>query len=239
MKRLFLVTAGLAIVTSCGMRPAFAADLAVKAPQYAPSPAYSWTGISIEGFGSYGVNFGETNVFMPGAQIDLATTPHGPGFGGGLEALYQISPLVVIGARAQIGYANLQGSGALNVQGVNQLSVTNATNYLFNLDGVVGLVLTPRLLAYGAAGLGGGGAKPDFSALGTSKAISDTSLGYNVGAGFRYALDDHWSVKLEGDYYGLGGKQISLTDSAGVVTMTSATKIKVFQQLFGFEYKIF
>jgi opacity protein-like surface antigen len=236
MKRLFLVTAGLATIAlrACDVQ---AANLAVKAPQYAP--VYSWSGISIEGFGSYGVNFGETNVFMPGAQIDLATTPHGPGFGGGLEALYQISPLVVIGARAQIGYANLQGSGALSTQGVNQLSVTNATNYLFNLDGMIGLVLTPRLLAYGAVGLGGGGAKPDFAALGTAKAISDTSLGYNVAGGLRYAIDDHWSVKLETDYYDLGGKSINITDSTGLVTATSSTKIKVFEQLLGFEYKIF
>src|SRR5258708_27976085 len=105
---------------------------------------------------------------------------------------------------------HLTSSGQI---GNGAISFSNATNYLGNVDVLLGLPLSSdrRLLAYGVGGFGFGGAKPNLNFGTLSTAASDTSTGWNVGAGLRYKLPKAafplpTMIFIEGDYYQLGDK---------------------------------
>lgn len=233
MKRLFIASVSVAAM----YLPAAAADLAVKArPQPAPVELFTWSGIYVDGFGLYGADF--TNAFTSGSGIatDLSSIPHGPGFGGDLMALSQFNQFV-LGARVSAAYANLSASATDTATG---LSISNATNYLGDVNAIIGVPLSPdgRLLGYLTGGLAFGGAKPVLSALGTSSAISDTSFGWDIGAGLRYAITPNWSVGIEGEFFKLGDRSVTLSDPAtGVPVLTSTAKYDIFVQKVVIGYK--
>jgi outer membrane immunogenic protein len=231
--------AGLA----CALTAASAADLPIKADRYQPPilSAYNWTGLGLEGFGLYGVNFGGASTHDDlglGLNDDLSAHPHGPGVGGGFWYFYQPSPGgIVFGIRAEIAYANLQ-SGASSNLGIVPLSVSNATNFLGDVDACLGLSLSAdgRLLGYGCGGFGFGGAKPNLQVASLQAAASDTSTGYNAALGLKYALTPNWIVGIEGDYFKLGDRQLTAT-IGGTPVVTSNTKYDIFVQKFTIGYK--
>lgn len=240
-----LIAALSALTWSC--TPSSAADLKM-APAYKAPPVtstYNWSGIYLEGFGDYGGNFGNANASMGSlVSIDLAQIPHGPGIGGALEALYQSTGSSwVIGLRAEIGYTNFQATGNLAALGINELSLGSATNYVGAFNAELGYTIEPQLLAYVTGGLGFAGAKPNLSAAGLclggtscSQAAADTSVGFDVGAGLRYAIPQTpISLFIEGDYYGLGSKSLSI-GSPPIVT--SNTQFNIFMQKVGLTWKI-
>jgi len=236
MRRITIAATALAALSV----QAAAADLSVKAPLYAPPSAFIWSGFGIEGFALYGVNFGGTNTHDDlgiGLTTDLTALPHGPGIGGGFWYFYQPSPGgIVFGLRAEIAWANLQSGGGSNI-GL-PVFVSNATNYLGNADGCLGLSLNNdgRLLGYGCAGFGFGGAKPNLQVATLQQATSDTSTGWNVGLGLKYALTPNWIIGIEGDYYKLGDKQLTAVVN-GAPLVTSDVKFDIFVQKFTIGYK--
>jgi opacity protein-like surface antigen len=216
--------------------PLLAADLHVKAP---PAEMYgvSWAGPYASIYGLYAANITNTTVTdTSGASADLASAPHGPGLGGSIGYYFQPTPNgIVFGPRVDLAYASLRGAGNL----VNALSVSNATNYLGDADLILGLPLSPdgRFLGYIGGGFAFGGAKPNLAALGSSAAVSDTSTGWNVLGGLAYQLGPNWQMFIEGNYYQLGDKSLTLTDSSGAMVMTSLTKYHILEQKFGVSYK--
>lgn len=224
-----------------------AADLSLsKAPVYKAPPAstWNWSGVYIEGFADYGGNFGNAFATSGAASVDLAQIPHGPGIGGALEALYQATGSSwVLGVRAEIGYTNFSATGNMTAGGVDILSLTNATNYLGAFNAELGYTLEPNLLAYLTGGLAFGGAKPNLAAAGIclggggcAQAASDTSVGFDVGAGLRYAIPQTpISIFIEGDYSQLGDKSLSVTTANGAL-ITGTTKYNMFVQKLGFTY---
>jgi outer membrane immunogenic protein len=97
--------------------PAFAADMAVKAPPPAPAPVYGWTGWYVGG--NLGASFGRANTDFNGAPLFGETlsgpVPFTPGFagsdtvypsgfmgGGQIGYNWQYSPLIVVGLEADI-----------------------------------------------------------------------------------------------------------------------------------------
>jgi outer membrane immunogenic protein len=228
MRKLLLATTLLAT-------PGYAADLQPKV-QPLPYASYSWSGLYLDGFGLYGANFTGTDVTDGTTLAQLAAVPHGPGLGGDLMYLTQLSPFV-LGIRASIAYASLSGSGQINSAA---LSVSNATNYLGDLNAILGLPLSSdgRLLGYITGGFAFGGAKPNLQFGTLAVAASDTSTGWDIGAGLRYALTPNWSVGIEGLYYKLGDKQLTITDpSSGLPILTSTAKYDIAVQKIVVGYK--
>jgi outer membrane immunogenic protein len=113
--------------------PAFAADMAVKAPPPAPAPLYNWTGF-YAGL-NFGVGWGTSNnatttstplvddlaQFFPGTTPSGSTAgansgiarvnQNGPIGGGQFGYNWQFSPLIVVGFEADIQGAAISGRG--------------------------------------------------------------------------------------------------------------------------------
>jgi outer membrane immunogenic protein len=219
---------------------AAAADLRVTKAPVAVAAGYSWGGLYLSGFGDYGINFTNMATQAGPVTIDLASAPHGFGVGGGVAFLYQApaSPWV-LGVRGDIGWLNMQGSGAVSMLTLSGLSVSNATNYLGDANVVVGYTLDPRLLAYLTGGLAFGGAKPNLQFGTLAAAASDTSVGFDIGGGLAYAITSSTSIFIEGDYYQLGGKALSIAGPNGVPLVTSTANYNIAVQKVGLNFRLF
>src|SRR5713101_8037205 len=217
--------------------PARAADLAVKAAPSGPYGVASWAGLYLSAYGLYGANLTNTTVTdSSGASADLASAPHGPGIGGSVGYYFQPTPNgVVIGPRVDLAYANMQGGGSF----ANALSVSSATNYLGDVDFIVGLPLSAdgRFMGYVGGGFAFGGAKPNLQVVNLQKAASDTSTGWNAVAGLAYQVSPNWQLFIEGNYYQLDDKSLSVMDS-NTLLATSNTKYHIFEQKFGLTWKL-
>jgi len=231
------VYASILLVALMTAIPARAADLQLKAKPGGEYYVASWAGLYFSAYGLYGVNPPSTTVTdSSGASVDLASAPHGPGIGGSIGYYFQPTPGgVVFGPRVDLAYANMQGGGSL----ASVLSVSNATNYLGDADLIVGLPLSPdgRFLGYLGGGFAFGGAKPNLNVLTLQQAASDTSTGWNAVAGLAYQIAPNWQLFMEGNYYQLGDKSLSVMDGATLIA-TSNTKYHLFTQKLGLTWKL-
>src|SRR5215831_1624155 len=114
------LTACVAAIAALVTVPAFAADIATKAPAPSPAPVYNWTGWYVgvnagASFGSAKTTFNVSPVFAENPNNVPATIQLTPGFGasdrlypdgfiGGGQIGYnwQYSPLIVVGLEADI-----------------------------------------------------------------------------------------------------------------------------------------
>jgi len=216
--------------------PARAADLPIKAKPGGEYYAASWAGLYLSAYGVYGANLTNTTVVVDTVAMDLASAPHGPGIGGSIGYYFQPTPGgIVFGPRIDLAYANMQGGGSL----ASALSVSNATNYLGDADLIVGLPLSTdgRFLGYLGGGFAFGGAKPNLNVLTLQQAASDTSTGWNAVAGLAYQISPNWQLFMEGNYYQLGDKSLSVMDGPTLIA-TSNTKFHIITQKFGLTWKL-
>lgn len=238
MKR-FLIPIAAAIALLA--QPAVAADLKT-APIYtkAPiaAPGFSWSGLYLGGFVDYAADFASTNIANVGGPtvITLSNVPHGPGFGGVIETLWELnSSPWVIGLSGTASWQNLRGSA--NVAGE---ILSNNTNFLGDANVVLGIALGPdhRLLAAAEGGLGFGQVNPSFTLTNTTVAnsLTNTSFGWNVGARLQYAVTDYVSIYIKGQYFDLGSKQLSIGTPP---ILTSTAPFNTFVQQFGVVWKVF
>ncbi|QFR32892.1 outer membrane protein [Ancylobacter sp. TS-1] len=157
--------------------PAAAADLAYKAPAaYAPPPmAFTWTGFYIGANAGYGWG---TADWSP--DID--------GFIGGLQAGYnwQGAGPLVLGVETDIQYADVS-SGIFSLDYFG--TVRARIGYAFD-----------QVLVYGTGGLAYGGGTYETWGLSNSK----NQIGWTLGGGAEYAINNNWSVKGEYLYVDLG-----------------------------------
>jgi outer membrane immunogenic protein len=246
----------LASVMILTIAPAGAADLKGAPASVYKAPvasSFNWSGFYVWGYGSYSANFaGMDTTVAPTSPtptiINLASIPHGPGFGGGLEVFFQQqgSPWV-LGAEADIGVMNLQNGSTLATGGVAALSISNQSNYLGAVNVELGYAgLDPKLLVGVKGGFAFGGAKPNLMVAGAcaggtncTQAISDTSVGWDFGAFMKYAFTDHLNVGIEGRYTDLGSRSLTVTPTGGTIPIaTSTAKYNFLSQLLTVEYKL-
>jgi outer membrane immunogenic protein len=166
----------------------------------------------------------------------VATNPSGPL--GGVQAgyNYQINKMVY-GVEADLSIASIDGSNSIVTRGLVPIATYTTTvdqrlNWFSTLRGRVGFIEMDHLLFYGAGGLAV--VQSDYSANIHRAAIllnfdvpastSVTKVGWTIGAGVEYALDNKWSAKAEYLYYDLDNESITgnLT-IAGIPTPPQAT----------------
>jgi opacity protein-like surface antigen len=226
----------IASLLIAGLSPAMGADLPVKAKYQAPYLPVTWQGLYVSGYGLYGANLTNTTISDLTTAADLASAPHGPGLGGSIGYYWQPGSLV-FGPRVDLAYANMQGGGNGATPTSAQFNISNATNYLGDVDFIVGLPLGDgKLLGYIGGGFAFGGAKPNLQVQTLQAAANDTSTGWNVLAGLSYQMTPNWQIFIEGDYFQLGDKSLSIMDGTTPIA-TSTTKYHIFEQKLGLSYK--
>lgn len=212
---------------------AMAADMIpVKATPPSTTYSKSWSGFYLGAYVGYGINTTAAIVDQGPLSINLGDAPRGFLGGGVVGADWQVNQNFVLGVFANTAIANLKAHGAMTVGGVQTLGIDNASNYIGAIGGRAGFLVSDNNLLYGKGGFAFGGAKPDFTAIGTTKAISDTSTGWVAGAGMEHRFSPNVSVFLEGTYTRLGDKTLTLAP-----LMTSTAKYHIVEQKIGMQYR--
>ena len=216
-----------------------AADMSMKAPAHRPpvAPTYNWTGFYIGGNAGYG--WGNANDTMtlggqwlqPGGDIftNQLLTPFGNGqlkpngFIGGVQAGYNYQTgQWVFGVEVDANYFRMKKSVSqsfLNLPDGNGYTFTSSfeTNWLVTARPRIGYSFD-RFLVYGTGGLAIADQKFSQTITGVvlgsvqTGSVSNTAVGWTMGAGAEYALGSHWSLKAEYLYVDLGSVSFSTVD---------------------------
>ena len=90
-------------------------------------------------------------------------------------------------------------------------TINTNTNWTSTITGRVGVAFD-RLLAYGKGGVAFAQDQSSLTDLGGNTANTTlTRTGWTAGAGLEYALDNHWSARVEYDYLGFGSQPLNFT----------------------------
>jgi outer membrane immunogenic protein len=145
MKKLATAIAAMALIGT----PAFAADIAVKAPPPAPAPVYNWTGwyAGVNAGASFGNAKTDFNVspvltagIVPGFSQSDTTYPSGFMGGGQIGYNWQLSPIWVVGLEADFQGALEKDSNNLSHPFIlisafpGTFTGTAVTNYTTKID---------------------------------------------------------------------------------------------------------
>jgi len=244
MKKFIL--ANLAALALAG--PAFAADLAVKAP--APLPErFNWTGCYAGmhvggGFASKNVTdpvfLVQDNLIGPGTTTGVTTVspqPSGVVVGAQIGCDYEFASSVVIGVEGAASGSTMKGTRLVGLPG----SVPDAalvqvnTDFLPSLTARIGYAFD-NVLLYARGGVALAGDQFEISGTLTSNGFGpydfrglDTRFGWVVGGGVDWAFSRNWSVFLEYDYYQFGTTNVLMTDqisgTAGLVSFSQHVQV--------------
>jgi outer membrane immunogenic protein len=227
MKSRFLSGAiALAVAAAAPVFSAHAADLPpapampVKAPiAYAPK-LFDWTGIYVGGH--LGGGFSESSWSDPITGIGNGTF-NNFGFLGGAQAGANVQfNRLVLGLEGDFSWTGLKASSR---DSIGEAIGTNVP-WTSTITGRVGAAFD-RLLIYGK---GGFALAQDQSSLtdlrGNTATNSLMRKGWTVGAGIEYALDDHWSAKIEYDYLGFGSQALSFTTPLETVGSNASLNVQ-------------
>lgn len=198
--------------------PAMAADLPVRMPTKAPTPAaaapINWTGFYL------GVNVGyawgrTTATDAPASNgVCWATcgTQWGPdvdGFTGGLQAGWNLQMHNwVLGIEGDVGYLSLKGSAADPVND-DRLFLQTRSGLLATLRGRAGVLVSPTVLVYGTGGAIYADTRTNvFRSITNFSTNNADPWGWTAGGGLEARLSSAWSWKLEYLYYDLGKDRV-------------------------------
>jgi outer membrane immunogenic protein len=218
MKKMAFAIAALGMAAASA--PAFAADMALKAPP--PAPVYNWTGW-YAGL-NLGGSFGKASDTVTYAGVPIATTGSqqldgiiGGGQLGynwqsgtwlaGLEADIQgSSERANNPALAALGPVTIPGIAAFPVTGT--LGVNERLSWFGTLRGRLGVLATPTWLFYVTGGLAYGEIQTSetftIGALAFGNNFSTTHAGWTAGGGIEGSINSNWSAKVEYLYIDLG-----------------------------------
>ncbi|WP_295849376.1 outer membrane beta-barrel protein [Tardiphaga sp.] len=221
-----------AVLVGLGIGSAAAADLAARSYTKAPAMAvvYDWTGFYIGGNAGYSWGRAKSDGTLTGTQNVSVFRTAGPtlvssvnsvlaaapligranvnGFVGGGQAGYNWqSGRFVYGLEADIQGSDEHGSGDICTAagcpaGTALVTANHKLEWFGTVRGRVGILPMDRLLLYVTGGLAYGEVSSNIAV--PAVAWSATKAGWTVGAGGEYAIDNHWSVKLEYLYMDLG-----------------------------------
>jgi outer membrane immunogenic protein len=149
----------------------------------------------IIGGGQFGYNF-QSGRFVAGFEADIQGLS-GRATGTSVGPV----PVPIIGGNAN-----------------STLTATNSVNWLGTVRGRIGIAVVPNFLIYGTGGLAYGGVNSstginqalsgelegEFGSATTSGNLSETRVGWTVGAGGEWMFTSNWSAKLEYLHYDLG-----------------------------------
>src|SRR5579862_391633 len=233
-----IVIAGVAFATLI-VSPAFAADMAVKAPAYTPQASPTWTGFYIGANGGYGWSQSSTNA-DPFQNFTTATSVVPPfaisqqlqGALAGVQLGYnwQIAPTWVVGLEGDFDGAGLNNSSQMVVLDPLGGAGGTATDGFMAHEDVQWLATARARLGYtwGPSMLyvTGGGAwegVKDSYLLSTDTAASSvysasagasattTRSGWVVGGGWEWMITSNWMARLEYLHYGFNNSSSTLS----------------------------
>ncbi len=229
---------GVAVAAVLMATPAFAADLAVKAPPARVAPVFSWTGWYIganlggawardpENFtlgSGGGIGFNQTNTARSSSLVG----------GGQIGYNYQINN-VVLGVEADIdGRHNandfscpvLSPIGCVAASG-SVLTLHDEQDWFGTFRGRLGLTFD-HVLLYGTGGLAYGEVQHSVTeaVVGASLVFSDrtTRAGWAAGVGGEYAINNQWSIGVEYLHLDLGTDTLVSAGAAPIFGPSNAT----------------
>jgi outer membrane immunogenic protein len=186
---------------------AHAADLAnrpvTKAPPPYVPPPLTWNGFYI---GAHlGGAWSEANWTTPVTGVSANSSSSG--LLGGAQVGYNWQyGATVFGVEGDFSGTNLQSSNT----GASGFSNTTSAYWTSTVTGRLGYAFD-RALIYGKGGLAIADEKDTVTSPGGglfSSTGAATQTGWTAGGGVEYALDPHWSAKVEYDYLGLGSQSV-------------------------------
>jgi outer membrane immunogenic protein len=197
MKTLLLSTCAALSVVCTGA--AVAADLPIKAP--APVVvAAPWTGCGL-GF-NVGGAFGDSWWSNTNPAYAGSYSLSGAVAGAQLYCDYQTGPLV-IGLEGNYAWSSLDGNGTTPNATTHQTTI----NSIGGAGGRVGLAVDKALIYVRAQAVW---AQIDHTQiLGVTNTISDTRVGWGIGAGIEYMIAPVLTARLEYNYDDFGSKDFT------------------------------
>jgi outer membrane immunogenic protein len=214
--------------------PAAAKVPATPAPKpHSGSSSFRWTGFYVGGHIGYGMGSANMTVApLPSAAtfVNLAPTQLHPdpsgmieGFQGGFN--WQRGP-VVFGAEVDHSFTGMKGTkiispiiqnnGTVFPGAGNNLTSSQATDWVGSVRARLGVTPIPRLLLYGTGGAAYGHvtffANTDFKPVGTENYpafIEKNKRGWIGGAGVELGLATHFTARFEYLYYDLGNEEFT------------------------------
>jgi outer membrane immunogenic protein len=230
--------------------PAFAADMAVKAPISASViPVFNWSGLYFGFNGGYGWNqsTGDTSCIDPAvvvsgpgcfAPVTGALKPAGGIFGGQVGYNFQ-NGNIVWGFETDIQWSGIKDSATRGTLcclpapvPTGSLATSQSLEWFGTIRGRLGITVLDRGLLYGTGGLIYGEEKSSGTlAFPTgvtfaSGGVSSIRGGWTTGGGFEYAFTNNWTGKIEGLYYDMGSQTNVLSTSANAFTGSTTFNYK-------------
>lgn len=217
----------LAIAALCGsLTTAMAADLPAQkgAPAAPPPPAFTWTGFYLGAQLGYAFGRNDTTYSVDGGGPVVGGVISDPGgVVGGLHAGYDWEVPVSTPNKFVLGIeGDLEGASySQSVVAAGPDLLTGATSQtraevFGSLRGRLGYAFD-HILVYTTGGV----AFTSFRNLTATATGVDgdwlDKVGWTVGAGAEYAIDDHWSVRAEYRYDDYGSYSEVLANSTGGV----------------------
>jgi outer membrane immunogenic protein len=185
----------MSTVVLCGATgTAFAADLPTTkgAPVYTPPPPpiFTWTGLYIGAQAGY--EFGHATTVTGGAGLP-GYNPSGFDGGAHIGYNYQIGQFVA-GIEGDVNGSNYNGS---NTFGGLAYSTTDDVDG--SVRGRLGIAWD-RALIYATGGAAFGNFRNQYAAGPALDTVWNTRVGWTVGGGIEYAIDNNWSLRAEYRY---------------------------------------
>jgi outer membrane immunogenic protein len=216
MKKLIL--SAVAVLVSV---PAFAADMALKAPP-PPPPVWSWTGwyAGVNIGGSFGRDRDSSSYGVPAVPF-ASTSSNLDGVIGGGQIGYNLqSGSIVYGLEADIQGSSERGSSsssntvpaggflALAFPITGTLSDTEKLPWFGTVRGRLGLLASPTWLLYATGGLAYGEIRSNETlTVGVGSAATSfntTRAGWTLGGGVEGVVSGNWTAKIEYLYMDFG-----------------------------------
>jgi outer membrane immunogenic protein len=219
--------------------PALAADPAEVIPV---EPGFTWTGayIGLHVGGAWGDKDWAFTDGLGGPIIPPTTTSHSvTGFIGGAQVGYNWQfDRVVAGAEAEISWANIDGDSICpNPEAVCSTEI----RWIGSATARLGMAMN-RFLIYGKGGV----AFADDSYFATfftdplfvdDSSAGGTRVGWTIGAGGEYAINDKWSAKLEYMFADFGSDTEDFTFNVdGIFASTADIEQQLHTVKFGINY---
>jgi len=238
--RLGAIGIALTAVTAVLSAPAFAADLPARMVTKAPAapPAWNWSGFYVganAGWG-WGEKTGDRTGYQataPGFAAVVGSIPTSYDvqanglLGGGQVGYNWQSSMIVYGFEADLQASNIHDNRTvlLPTGAISAPSISNAEDRLRWFGTVrarLGVTPTERALYYVTGGFAYGRVEsradvcfPLFNGVCDgflSRSLKKTKIGWTIGGGAEYALDNKWALKIEYLYLDLGSDTLRLTD---------------------------
>lgn len=211
-----IVLTGVSIVALAGVTQA--ADLpSMKAPPaFVPPPVFTWTGLYVGA--QLGYQWGSSSIITITNRTGVAVINSGynpDGIVGGAHIGYNWqlpSTSFVVGVEGDVDGSGYQGSGVSSTGFVNRTTNIDVEG---SIRGRVGYAWE-RALIYATGGAAFAGIQNVSTNLVTGRVdvFNNTRVGWTVGGGAEYAIDNNWSIRAEYRYTDFGSFNEALINSS-------------------------